>query len=463
MNLFSTFDDTLSPDVLSRMAVYVDESPEKTHKAVNGLIYTIVGGLMKRTTTEIGVNQLFNHIQKGRYDGGLTDNLITVLRDPAQTNTLITQGNDVISHLLPAMKSSIGSMISSYAGIRNSSAISLLGLTSAIVLHVLGKQVAVQKLDADGLAMSLFAEREAFVNAVPDEFMPRLVEKVGLQQVVAGLAAPARRTTVEIPMRQPSAQPNRDRASRPVANRAVATRPAVSYEPDDSDDETGALVKWGMGALLLLALGAVGFYVYQNTQNHSEERKTAGVTIVTGDTVTADTVSRSLAVPSEMPPAPPPKSTTATVVSVATAPVPVASGGATGSAGALTRQLTPYVGNAALPKGRIFPLTGVSFQPGSLSMTPGSVAGVDELATLLKTYPRLQVQLVGYANDAQGGLTNKSLSFKRVNQIKQQLMASGIDFVRIDAIGRGTGVGRTDTSGTVKPTLRKIDLKVVVK
>ena len=91
MTLFNTFNDVLSPDVLSRIAAYVDEPAEKAHKAVQGLVYTVVGGLMKRTTTEIGVNQLFNHVQKGRYDGSLTDNLATVLRDAAQTNTRLSR------------------------------------------------------------------------------------------------------------------------------------------------------------------------------------------------------------------------------------------------------------------------------------------------------------------------------------------------------------------------------------
>lgn len=463
MNLFNTLNDVLSPDVLSRIAAYVDEPADKARKAVEGLVYTVVGGLMKRTTTEIGVNQLFNHIRKGRYDGSLTDDLSTVLRDPAQTNTLITQGNEVISHLLPALKSSIATMISSYAGIRNSSAISLLGLTSTIVLHGLGKRVNDQKLDADGLAASLFGEREAFVSAVPEEFLPRLVEKVGLQQVVAGLAAPARRTMVEIPVRPPSAQPNGTSRSVAAANRAAATRPVVSYEPDDAGDENSSLVKWGMGALLVLALGAVGYYVYQNTQNHAGDKTGTDATLITGDTVRADTVSRSLAVPTDVSPKRVPASSPATAASATVPTTGLPAGPAAGSAGTLTRQLAPYVGNAALPKGRVFPLTGVSFQPGSLSMTPGSQATIGELVTLLKTHPRLQVQLVGYANDAQGTLTNKSLSFKRVYQVKQQLMASGIDFVRVDAIGYGTGVSRSNLSGIAAPGLRKIDLKVVVK
>jgi OOP family OmpA-OmpF porin len=213
-----------------------------------------------------------------------------------------------------------------------------------------------------------------------------------------------------------------------------------------------------MGALLAVALGIGGYYVFQNTKNHSATSEEASdVTTITSDTIQADTVTRSLAVPIDTTAKPKPKVTPPTA---STAVSPAQPGAL---AGKLTQQMTPYLGNAALPRGKTFPLAGVSYYPGSLSMTAGSQATIGELATLLKSYPQLQIQLVGYANDAQVGTTNKSLSFKRVNQIKQQLMSSGIDFVRIDAIGRGTGVPKNDTSGIVRPALRKIDVKVVVK
>ncbi|MBD2756003.1 DUF937 domain-containing protein [Spirosoma validum] len=432
MNLFANLSEVFNSDVIARIATYIDEPTEKTNKAVNGLVYTIVGGLMKRTTSEIGVNQLYNHVQKGRYDGSLIDNLNATLRDPAQTNTLITHGNDVISHLLPAMKSSIGTMISSYANIRNSSAISLLGLTTTIVLHVLGKQVKDRKLDADGLAALLFSERDALVNAVPEEFLPRLIDKVGLQQIVTGAAVPARRATAET-------------SGKTVT---TATRPSASYEyVDDSDNDNGALTKWGFGALVVVALAAGGYYIYQNTQKYSGE-SISDVTTITSDTVQADTVTRSLAVPAD-PKAP----KSLSVASPASATV----------ASGLAQLLTPYLTNPALPKGRVFPLPGVAFMPGSLSLTPGSQAALGELTTLLKTYPQLQIQLVGYANDAMLGTTNRALSFKRVNLIKQQLLNAGVNYLRVDAIGRGTGVSLRDTSRIRKPALRKIDMKVVAK
>ena len=444
MTLFNEFAHILTPDVLSRIAAYIDEPTEKTSRATDALIYTIVGGLMKRTTTEIGVNQLYKYIQRGNYTGSLTDNLEQSLRDPAQTNTQITQGNDVISHLLPAMKSSIASMVSGYAGVRNSSAISLLGLTTTLVLHVLGKRMHGQKLDANGVASLLFAERDAFVTAVPDELMPTLIEKIGLQQVVAGVAGPARRPDGE-----------------PVRTTDTVVRPPVTYELSDAErEDNGSLAKWGIGALLAVLIGVSGYYIYQNTQDHANDEPAATEISTLGDSVqTADTVTRSLAVPvdttTRLRTAPATAATTATGMAVGTPPTSVPSG--------LNQQVTPYLTNPTLPKGRVFPLSGVAFQPGSLSMTAGSLAPINELITLLKTYPALQVQLVGYANDATAGLTNKSLSFKRVNLVKQQIVSAGIDYLRVDAIGRGTGISPKAVPGSATPVPTKIEFKVVVK
>ena len=444
MPLFNEFAGILTPDVLSRIATYIDEPTEKTSRAVDTLIYTIVGGLMKRTTTEIGVNQLYKYIQKGNYTGSLTDNLETALRDPAQTNTLITQGNDVISHLLPAMKSSIAGMVSSYAGVRNSSAISLLGLATTLVLHVLGKRTHQQKLDANGVASLLFAERDALVAAVPDELLPTLIEKVGLQQVVAGVAGPARRPDGE-----------------PIRTNDTFTRPPVTYELTEAEqNESGSLAKWGIGAVIVLLVSGIAYYTYQNTQEHAGEEPAATEISTLSDSVqNADTVARSLAVPVD--PNPQTRTTPATAATTATgmavgAPPTAAPGG-------LSQQLTPYLTNPTLPKGRIFPLAGVAFAPGSLSLTAGAQPAINELITLLKTYPALQVQLIGYANDGTPALPNKSLSFKRVNVVKQQIVSAGINYLRVDAIGRGTGVNPKAVPGTATPVPTKVEFKVVTK
>lgn len=451
MTLFGAFNEVLTPDVLAKIASYEDEPAEKTTKAVEGLVHTVFGGLLKRTTTEIGVNQLFSQLQKSGYDGSLTNDLSAVLKDATQTHTVITNGNEAISRLLPAMKSSIAGMISSYAGIRNSSSISLLGLTSAVVLDVLGKQVKDKKLTADGLAASLFDQREAFINAVPEGLFPQLVEKVGIQQIVAGVAAPARSNALSASIRPSS-------ATRPIP------ASTVSFEPEPDSGSDGSAGKWLIGLALLMALGVGGFFIYQNSiknRDNANEAVSSELPLNSSDSAAADTVNRSLAVPVETTPTRP-AATSGTSATTATG-VAVANPGVSGATDAtLNTALTTYLNDPIQPKGRIFGLTGVSFAPGSLTMTPASQGQINELITLLKARPTMQVQFQGYADDAVpgSGLTNKALSFKRVNAIKQQLVTAGINYLRVDAIGLGTGVKVGELG---KQPMRKINVKIISK
>jgi outer membrane protein OmpA-like peptidoglycan-associated protein len=444
MTLFGAFNEVLTPEILAKIALYEDEPAEKTTKAVEGLVHTVFGGLLKRTTTEIGVKQLYSQLQKSGYDGTLSANLGTVLKDATQTHAVITNGNEAISRLLPAMKSSIASMISSYAGIRNSSSISLLGLTAAVVLDVLGKEVKDKKLEAEGLATSLFEQREAFINAVPEALFPQLVEKVGIQQIVAGVAAPAKVAIQTPPSRTVGT------SARPIP------ASTVSFEPDPDEDGGNSVGKWLIGAVIVAALGGLSYYVWQNSQQHNDTTETTtSETTITSDTAKADTVARSLAVPVDTAATRPASGATSTTTATGINTPPA------GADANLNTAISTYLNDATQPKGRIFELTGVTFEPASFSLSAAAQAQVNTLAELLKTRPTLQIQLQGYANDAPGvGLTNKALSFKRVNAIKQQLVNMGINFMRVDAIGLGTGVKVGELG---KEPQKKINVKIVSK
>ncbi len=445
MTIFAVVANTLSPDIVTRIARTVDEPVEKTQRAVDALVYTLMGGLLKRTTSDIGVGQLFGQLKKGQFDGQVAAGLSTTLNDPARTNALIARGDDAVSHLLPAMKSSIASMISSYASIRNSSSIALLGLISAVMLDELGQQTVAQKLDAVGLATVLHEQREDFLAAVPEELMPRLVDKLGLQQLVAPPINPQTRKPMA-PVGPPVRPVEATAAPAPARN-------PVSFIPEAESEARPSILLWGGGALLVLLLG-VGWFVWQkNQQTPSFTTEATGAT--EADSIGADTVARSLDVPADTIIAP---SSTTTAVPATTATV----GTTTGLAGTIGT----YLADPLQPKGRVFAMTGVTFLPGSTTLSPGSDVAITDLVSLLRTHPTTQIRLTGYANDAGKGVTNKVLSFKRVNVIKQQLVNAGINFIRVDAIGLGTGVPKPkpgDTTAVRRPALRKIDLKIVVK
>jgi outer membrane protein OmpA-like peptidoglycan-associated protein len=318
------------------------------------------------------------------------------------------------------------------------------------MLDELGRQTADKKMDAVGLATLLHEQREEFIAAVPEDLMPRLVDKLGLQQLVAPPVVPGNRRSAAAPVAAP--------ASMAATPRPAESKPApaipVSYATEPEPQTGSALVRWGGGALVLLVLLGIAFMVWRNNQSApAYNTETSGAT--EADSLGADTIARSMAVPTD-PNAP-----------GASTPGAVPTGQSAAPTTELTSSINAYLADTSAAVGRTFPLTAVSFLPGSSSFVAGSDATITDLVNLLRTHPTAQIRLVGYANDAGGNLTNKQLSVRRVNAIKQQLVDAGINFIRVDALGLGSGAKKVvlndSTTVTRGPSLRKIDLKVVVK
>ncbi|MCY7359128.1 MAG: OmpA family protein, partial [Rudanella sp.] len=251
-------------------------------------------------------------------------------------------------------------------------------------------------------------------------------------------------------------------AGRSTGSSVVPISP--SYESSNTGGEgNSSLGKLGIFVLIAAVIGVIGYMIYYNSRNQAiNDQDAISETTSTTDVSESDTVARSMDVPVDTTQRAVPRTTT-TVVGITSppaTPVAPAAGG-----GALASQLKNYMADATALKGRTFPLSAVTFQPGSTSLTPSSTPVIMDIANFLKANPAAQIRLVGYANDAQGAVTNKSLSFKRVNSIKSMLVAQGIDYIRVDAIGLGTGVKIKpgDSTATRQPTMKKIDMKVVYK
>ena len=428
MNLLVELKENLTDPVVSRAAYYVDENPEKTRVALEGLIHTVVAGLMKRTTTEIGVNQLYNAIQKGKFDANLVATFPELLHDPEQINRLADQGSNSISHLLPAMKSAIGLAISGYANIKNSAAITLLGLVTPLVLGTLNKLVVEKKLDADSLAALLADQRDHLIELTPERLLDRIAEGLNIQQLLAVGVTPAKRTALA------------DRS--PVQERQ-------RFTPEPEEEGNGSLVKWGVGALALLALAGAAYYIWNNTQSYSSANEEEATSTEFVDSAAIAPVDSAKIRPA----------LTARTDSAGLTTLP---GSGTVTSPIMTA-MAAYLTNPQATAGRSFRVPALDFEPGTDQLKPAGIATVGELSTLLKNNPVVQIRLVGYANDAVPPMGNKALSVTRVLNIKNQLIKSGINYIRIDAIGLGTGVKPGDSTAIGKPRLKQIDVKVVIK
>lgn len=421
MSLFVALKEVLNEGVVAHIARENNEKPEKIAKALDAFSASIVGGMLKRVTNEAGMNLMYNQVQKIDFE---TQNLDRLIKDPAQYEPLKNIGEKHLNTLLPGLKSPISLMVAKYAATRNSLASSLIGPMVAIVMTVLKKIVNDKQMDTEAFATYLGDQREHLLNVVP-ELDNVLVETLGIQSLLQNFTVPKLSHPVSI------AKTTVEKGHEPFL-------PDTEVHPESSIN----YLKWAGAAVVVIGLAAAGWYFWQRQPLPSETEST-----VIEDSTTLGTSAEAVEVIDTLQKAPvqTPKDTTiASTPSTSSSPMEV------------------YLADAAITTGKVFKFENVDFLDNTTQLKPEATTPIKNLGDLLKKFPNAQIKLVGFANDAKAPLTNKVLSTKRVYALKDELIKQGINYLRVDAEGRGTGVSPKDTTRKQKP-LREIYVRFVKK
>ncbi len=91
--------------------------------------------------------------------------------------------------------------------------------------------------------------------------------------------------------------------------------------------------------------------------------------------------------------------------------------------------------NEAAPKTFVF--DNLNYDTASNALTPESRPTIDTLVLILKAYPNVRAQVVGYTDNQGDPAANKTLSDARAATVKKELSAQGIADERIETVGRG--------------------------
>jgi outer membrane protein OmpA-like peptidoglycan-associated protein len=417
MDLFASLKEALTEGLIGQIATQNDEKSEKIQKAFDALGASIVGGLIKRVTTESGMKLVFNQVQKIEFE---PEQLSKVFKNQAEVDALKAIGEKDFNTVLPGLKSSVSSMVAKYAGTRSSLSSSLCGIMVAIVMSILKRKVSEKRLDAESLAAYLGDQREGLLNTVP-EINDKLIESIGIQYLLQNFSVPRTEHSGALPKGIEGAP-----ASKPFL---------VGVEMDQSQTDYRPYLKWtGIGALVIGVIAA-GVYFWNQRELDTSDSET-------DSTMTeARTIQEPIA-----------KDTTTKEIPAALTPT-------TSTAG----PMVAYLDDAAAIKGKLFKFDNVDFEDNTTQLKATSNDAVQALADLLKKYPNAQIKLVGYANDAQAPLTNKTLSVKRAFALKDAFVKAGISYIRVDAEGRGTGINPKDTTGRKQTAMREVWVKFVQK
>lgn len=417
MNLFDTLNEALSDEVVSKIAKLSDEEPERTRKALDGIFYTLVAGLVRRTGSMMSVSMLYNQVQKGNQGGELIGDVMSYLNKKDKLDGILKVGDGLISQIFPAYKSPLVSMIGTYAGIKKNSSTMYSSLAAPMLIDAVSKEIDTNKMDVDGLITFLADHHEPLFQKAPEDLLEKMIPQLGLQELQSPKFATAKKVVSGKPV---------SIKGKPIVNSEVPAAADVVEETEEVGERSPFPIKWLVIFLLAAAVIAGGVYWYKNYYEPSQAEPAQEEVIlpaIDSTTLKADSaVVDSAAV----------KVDTAKAVAAPS----LTSNEQFSSFG---EQLNTYLADKTKPTGQVFPIANVAFVRGSQALDSESDLIISELFDLMTKYPKMQIQLQGHSNDAVG-TDNKSMATKRAFAIKKKLLSKGIVDTRIDAIGV-TGAG----------------------
>ena len=458
MNLFEELRELLVGEVANKAANILGEKEEKVKIALEGLVPTFVGGLMKRASNEAGATTLLNVVKKNNNDGNIVEQLDLLLKNKESFGGFVEKGNSVVSMLLPDKKSSIATMISQFAGVRNSSATALLSVVAPLVIGKLGSLVTSQGLDKTGLANVILDQRSILLDETPENLQPKMIDVLGLATFMSEEIKPVQFATGTI-------KSNTTQTITP--KKAIENRPVTYSDKDyDADESAGmTMPKWLIPTVLIaVVLGGLGYFAatydwsklrgdssVETDASQTEQVTNAQIdtTNLPKDTIVAkaDSVIKSVASSTKM------------------LGISLPNGQKLDLAeGTFNYKFAKYLTDSSAKVNQTFTFDNLNFESNTPNLVAGSDKTVQDLAKIMAAYPRVQVKLTGHTDNTGDSLQNRKLSLKRAFAVKNLLVANGIQDLRIDFTGRGSSnpiASNANEEGKAKN--RRIEVKVVKK
>ena len=365
-SILAELQNLVSPELRSEMARQTHESDEGLRKATDAAIPAFAATIASRSDDSNFMNQLVS-----RATGFLADTDATRPIAPVDSSPTDTNAGGWLALLFGQNLSPMTTNLARYAGIRESSASSLLISMAPLVLGYFGRLIRRHNLGATDLAARLRAERPAFEAALP-----------------AGFEMPGVRKPFD------------------DTPRAV--------EDDTRERHEWRRQSWATPLAVLAALAVAGLIWWANQpSSHREMARTNIVATQPKAVGTRGTIEAPL-------------------------PRPVAKEPSFGfAAGTAEDRLATYLA-ASTPGTLSVDLNRVNFATGSSTLTPESRAQVENLAAILRAYPKATAVVEGHTDNVGRENANRALSQARAQAVAKALTDAGISDDRVHAEGYGS-------------------------
>jgi OmpA-OmpF porin, OOP family len=437
-NILDAVKSHLTPNLISKASSFLGESDSAVGKAISGILPSVLGGLISKSSTDnAGATEVFN-MSKEANSSGFMSNLGDIFSDGGG---LLSIGSGLVKSIFGSKADGIIDSIAGFAGVKKSSANSLMSMIAPVALSTLGNHAKTNNLNSSGLLNLLSSQKSSILNMLPDG-LSSLAGMVGLGKISNSVSSASERTRRNL---------------------------SATNEYDENTTRKAGGMKWLLPLLLLIGALILAWYLWKGCN------KSDGGTAVNGQ----DTIQ--LADPTVVP-------TTTNKIEWPSLSIDSLSGiinydlgkeiefslpdGATFKAPekGFESQLITFIKDGVIDtvdkSANWFNMFDVQFKTGGNEYTGKADAQLKNCAAILKAYPFVKIKLGGYTDNTGSADGNTKISQQRADKVKADLIKMGATADQItEAVGYGPlyPVCEANDTPDCKARNRRVACKVAVK
>ncbi len=365
-NLLDSVSGLFNKDLIGKAASSLGENEGGIQKALSGVIPSVLTGLLQKSSSIEGASSVLN-MAKESNSGGLLGNISGLLGG----GNLLNKGLEMVKGLFGDKASNVISMISGFAGIKESSASSLMSMAAPATLGTVGKHVEENKLGAGGLISMLASQKDNILNALPSGL--NLAGALG----VGSLGD--------------------------IGNKLSGLASSVG----SGVKKAAGGARWVLPLLLVIIAALLAWYFLFGGKNGCNQSKTSP----------EDTMTKTPVISPEKPAMP-----------TESFRVKLPDGSELDALkGGIEDKLVSFLNDANTKGGKDvwFDFDNLNFETGSAKITAESQKQVNNLAAILKAFPKTKIKIGGYTDKTGDAAVNKKLSQSRADAVDAALKGAG--------------------------------------
>lgn len=449
INLLDMLKDQIGDTVISQAGSFLGADNAGVKSAMGAALPSILGSMISKGTSSQGAGGLLDMISSGGHDGGVFDNLGSLLGGGDATSGFLNSGSGILKSLMGNQLGSVVDIIASVSGLKKGASSSIMSMAAPLVMGMVGRFVKSKALDAMGLSKFLGGQSKHVASALPSGMGNLLGFGSGMKDKMGDKVEAA-------------------------ASTARETATAAS-------SGGSSMLTRVLPLLLLLGLGYFGWQYFGGAAKAVGDTVAGAATdVVDGAKGAADATmnaagdaaNKAAGAAGDMVDGA--KNAAGDMVDGAKNVAGDMVDGAKGAMDATTKAAREALGSVSFAAGSVgekfsgflsgdrsgdatFSFNNLTFATGSANIN--DMTEVNNLAAVLKAYPSVNIEVGGHTDSSGNADSNMKLSESRAAAVKAQLAAQGISGDRISVKGYGSTAPTTDNAADAAN--RRVEIKVV--